>query len=161
MLQGIAIQSAKMGRTVKCITVDRQTQFNAAQAELADIYTKMRGHTGDMGPGMPTFDWSSMPETPPVFKPGDASAGLEMVDISLWLIKRLQEGRDVPDKLKRLIYMQSRRGITDQVSLEALDIRWRHLVDLPQPDAPLSKELVQIFANNENRRLAAVASIED
>jgi len=85
VLHTIALQSSARGRVVRRITVDRQTEFNGAQGELAVWYQKLRGHETSMGPGMPTFDYSHMPEVPPTFTPGDASAGLELVDITLWI----------------------------------------------------------------------------
>lgn len=161
VLQGVAIQAAAMNRTVRRITVDRQTQFNGAQAELAEIYQKLRGHTTSMGPGMPEFDYSILPEVPPDFKPGDDSAGLELVDISLWTAKRLREDRPLSPELKGLFWTQARRGLTDEVSLAALDSRWRFLLDLPEPDSdnPVPKKVQEMFDNMEKRRREAVAGL--
>lgn len=159
VLQGIAIQAEAMKRTVRRITVDRQTQFNGAQAELAEIYQKLRGHKTNMGPGMPQFDYSTLPEVPPNFVPGDSSAGLELVDISLWVAKRLRERKPLSPELERLFWTQARRGLTDEVSLAALDARWRFLLDLPEPDPgnPMTEEMQQMFADMERRRREAVA----
>ncbi|MFG1294006.1 DUF3800 domain-containing protein [Xanthobacter versatilis] len=161
VLQGIAIHASAMKRTVRRITVDRQTQFNGAQAELAEIYQKLRGHKTGMGPGMPKFDYSILPEVPPEFKPGDESAGLELVDISLWTAKRLREGKPLSPELKGLLWIQARRGITDEVSLAALNSRWRFLLDLPQPDldTPLPKDMQEMFDDMEKRRREAVAGL--
>jgi len=156
VLQGIALHSSKVGKKVRKITVDRQSEFNMAQAELADTYDKLRLHKTDMGPGMPTFDWSNMPKTSPVFLPGDASAGLELVDITLWLWKKKLEGKQLPDELESLVWAQSKRGRTDEVSLAGLDRRWRHIVDLPEPEGPLPMELEKLLEDAEARRRAAI-----
>jgi hypothetical protein len=159
VLHTIATQSAARGRTVKKITVDRQTEFNSAQGELADWYKKLRGHTTSMGPGMPAFDYSKMPEVPPTFSPGDASAGLELVDITLWIAKRLQEDKPVSQELANLFWTQAKRGMTDEVSLAGLDKRWRHLLYLPEPEKPLPAELQELFDELEERRKREVSSL--
>ncbi len=159
VLQGIALHSSKVGRKVSRITVDRQTEFNAAQAELADVYGRLRSHKSNMGPGMLTFDWSKMPEASPIFRPGDESAGLELVDVTLWLMKRLQEGKELPRELNELIWAQTRRGGTDEVSLAGLDRRWRHIAELPEPDKKLPEDLEQALAEAEVRRKEAVIGL--
>lgn len=159
VLHLIARQSAARKKKVARITVDRQTEFNKAQGELSEWYQKLRGHKTDMGPGMPKFDYSIMPEVPPAFKPGDASAGLELVDITLWIAKRLREDKPVSPELHDLLQTQTKRGHTDEVSLEGLDRRWRHLLALPEPDKPIPEELQEHYAKLEARRREEVAAL--
>lgn len=159
VMQVMASQSTKMGRKVKTITVDRQTEFNKAQAELADWYLKLRGHKTDMGPGMPKLDYSMMPEVPPTFTPGKESAGLELVDITLWVAKRLEEQKQTSPELQALFWSQAKRGLVDEISLHALERRWRHLLDLPEPDKPLPVELARHFEEEEAKRREAVAAL--
>lgn len=159
VLHLIAIQSTARGRKVSRITVDRQTEFNAAQGELADWYQKLRGHKSDLGPGMPKFDYSMMPEVPPTFTPGNASAGLELVDVTLWVAKRLQENKAVSPELERLFWTQAKRGQTDEVSLDGLDRRWGHLAHLPQPKEPPSPEIQKLFNDLGEERKAVVAAL--
>lgn len=159
VLQGIALQSSARKKRVKRITVDRQTEFNGAQAELAEFYENLRGHKAGMGPGMPTFDYSQMPEVPPTFMPGDESAGLELVDVTLWIAKRLEEEKPISPELRALFWSQAKRGVTDEVSLEGLDKRWRHLLDLPAPEKPLPAEFAKLFEDGERRRIEAVSGL--
>lgn len=159
VLHTIAVQSSARRQVVRKITVDRQTEFNGAQGELAEWYKNLRGHTADMGPGMPTFDYSKMPEVPPTFTPGDESAGLELVDITLWIAKRLMEDKPLSKELAALFWAQAKRGLTDEVSLAAMEQRWRHLAYLPEPEKPLSAELQEHFAELERRRKQEVASL--
>lgn len=161
VLYGIGRESTAMGQKVHKITVDRQTEFNKAQAELAGIYQKLRGHKSSLGPGMPEFDYSTLPEVPPEYKPGDESAGLELVDVTLWTAKRMREGKPVSDELKSLFFRQTRRGHTDEVSLASLDRRWRFLADLPLPgpENPISPELQAAVDEMERKRREAVASL--
>jgi hypothetical protein len=159
VLQVIATQSAARKKRVNRIIVDRQTEFNKSQAELAEWYRRLRGHKTDMGPGMPKFDYSNIPEVPPTFMPGDASAGLELVDVTLWVAKRLEEDKSVSRELHDLFWAQAKRGVRDEVSLVGLDKRWRHLVDLPEPDQPMPEELKEHLAEIERRRKATVAEL--
>ncbi|RWB50984.1 hypothetical protein [Mesorhizobium sp.] len=160
VLQAIASQSAARHSRVSRITVDRQTEFNGAQAELADIYRRLRGHKTDLGPGMPKADYSNMPETPPVFIPGDQSAGLELVDVTLWLAKRIEENKPISPELRALFWSQAKRGMTDEVSLAALDKRWRHLAHLPEPQTPLPTELTRMLNDAEKKRRQAAGTIQ-
>jgi hypothetical protein len=161
VMQIMAVQSNKKGRCIRKITVDRQTEFNKAQGELASWYDNLRAvkHNTDFGPGMPKFDYSMMPEVPPSFTPGDESAGLELVDVTLWISKRLEENKDVPAQLRHLFAIQTKRGLVDEVSLDAIDKRWRHLLSLPVPDKPLPADLDQHFKDLEDRRKATVAAL--
>lgn len=159
VLQVIATQSAARKKRVHRITVDRQTEFNKSQGELAEWYRRLRGHKTDMGPGMPKFDYSNIPEVPPTFMPGDASAGLELVDVTLWIAKRLEEEKPVSRELNELFWTQAKRGIRDEVSLAGLDKRWRHLVDLPEPDHSMTDELKEHLALLEQRRKDVVAKL--
>ena len=162
-MQTIAMQSSKLKSKVSKITVDRQSEFNGAQGEIADIYTKMRSIKNDagLGPGMPTFDWSQMTEVPPTFTPGDASAGLELVDVTLWITKRLHEGKPLSDELEALFQVQGKRGVTDEVSLRGIDRRWRHLLYLPDLKHPLPDEVQKHIKELERRRKEEVASLYD
>lgn len=160
VLQTIASQSSAQNRKVKKIVVDRQNEFNNAQGELADIYSKMKGLKTGLGPGMPELDFSFMPEMPPTFTPGDASAGLELVDITLWIAKRFFEKKSISEELKALFRMQGKRGLFDEVSLEAIEKRWRHLLHLPDPEGPLPPEMQRRIEEMEAQRKKEVASFD-
>ena len=159
VLEHIGKQAARQSRKVRSITVDRQSQFNKAQEELADYYGAMKGCKGDTGPGMPKFDWSNMPTVSPNFCSVDESAGLELVDLTLWIAKRKEEGRSISSELEILFAAQSKRGLTDEVSLKGLDMRWRHLTSLPAPAEPLPAEVTELFDRKEQERLDALQGL--
>ena len=156
VLQSVAAQAKKQSRQVRQIIVDRQTQFNRAQGELADIYRRLRGVTQSMGPGMPEMDMRNMPEAPPNFLPGDESAGLELVDVVLWVAKRWQEGKPLSSELGEMFNAFAKRGGTDEVSLDGLERRWSFLATLPEPDGPLPDDLEERIARLEDERIQAV-----
>lgn len=156
VLQSVATQAQKQSRQVRQIVVDRQTQFNRAQGELADIYRRLRGRKHSMGPGMPEMDMTNMPEAPPDFRPGDESAGLELVDVVLWVAKRWQEGKPLSPELGEMFNAFAKRGGTDEVSLSGLERRWSFLTTLPDPNGPLPDDLTRQIARWEDERLQAV-----
>ncbi|MAZ03671.1 MAG: hypothetical protein CMN56_11090 [Sneathiella sp.] len=159
VLQHIDQQAGRQSRKVRSITVDRQTQFNKAQGELADIYQKMKGLKADMGPGMPSIEWSNMPEVPPEFRSSDESAGLELVDLTLWIAKRMTENKPLSPELVSLFYVQAKRGQTDEVSFDGLNRRWKHLSELPVPDEPLSDEMLEVLKKGELDRLKVLQGL--
>jgi uncharacterized coiled-coil protein SlyX len=159
VLAGIAHQSRALKSTVNRIVVDQQTEFNRAQAELADIYQKLRGHSQEMGPGMPKADFTNMPSVPPTFLPGNQSAGLELVDVSLWIAKRLEDNKPISEELRALIATQGRRGIVDEVSFAGLDRRWRHLQDLPEPDEADREKAMRFISQEEANRQEAIRGL--
>jgi hypothetical protein len=156
VMQSAAAQAQKQSRQVRRIVVDQQTQFNRAQGELADMYRRMRGHKQSMGPGMPEMDMTNMPEAPPDFQPGDESAGLELVDVVLWVAKRWQEGKPLSPELGEMFNAFAKRGGTDEVSLSGLERRWSFLATLPDPDGPLPDGLTKKIAEWEEERIRAV-----
>ncbi|WP_084506609.1 DUF3800 domain-containing protein [Geminicoccus roseus] len=159
VLQFIASQSGSRRKRVRSIVVDRQTEFNRSQDELAEWYRRMRGHKLSLGPGMPAFDFSLIPAVPPVFVPGDASAGLELVDVTLWIAKRIVEEKLVSQELRALFWSQAKRGMADEVSLSGLERRWCHLAHLPELTKTLPAELKEHFTKSEECRKAEVAAL--
>jgi hypothetical protein len=160
VMHGIANRLKLNSRQASRIVVDRQTEFNKAQKTLADFFAAASGVQSVSGPGMPIFTFVNMPKTPVEFVAGTESAGLELVDIYLWIFKRAFEGRDLADELIPLFNSQLNKGRTDEISLDALDKRWRkYFEDLPQleelsPDQ-LSKAR-EIMVLQEKRRQEAM-----
>lgn len=152
----LAKMSKKQSRKIRSIIVDRQTEFNRAQGELAEIYIRMRGADLTTGPGMPSFDMSKMPEVPPTFTAGDESAGLEIVDVVLWAAKRRIEEKPLSPELNDMLYTLGKRGISDEVSLEANSARWSHLAELPEPTGQQAERAREIIDAEEALRVRAL-----
>jgi Protein of unknown function (DUF3800) len=160
VMQGIALRSAESESKVKSIIVDQQNEFNNAQKFLNDIYRKMRSSNFAMPPGMPDFNWSHMPDLEIQFKASDKSAGLEMVDIYLWILKRIAEGKSMSDEGRLLIYGQRHRGIQDEVSLSGMEKRWKGQLSLPEPDEKKTAEIKKYIADTEVERKRALVEID-
>lgn len=136
VMHGIARRLRQRGgRKASRIIVDQQSEFNKAQKTLAQFFADAAGIRHPMGPGMPEVDFRNMPKVPIECVPGTSSAGLELVDVHLWVFKRAMEGKAIATELQPLIQAQLRRGNTDEVSLHALERRWgRWLQQLPELD---------------------------
>jgi hypothetical protein len=129
VMMGIAKRLQGSTRKNIGITVDRQSQFNKEQARLSDWYarlSKVELESGPLknGPGLPKLDYKGMPDEPIIFSSGEESAGLELVDIYLWIFKRMFEGREVAPELAPIIRRQLVVGATDEISLQAISNRW-------------------------------------
>ncbi|WDD90302.1 hypothetical protein Bsp3421_000127 (plasmid) [Burkholderia sp. FERM BP-3421] len=159
VMHGIAMRIKKHGRRESQITVDQQSQFNKAQKTLSELYASMRGVPWLTGPGLPETDFRGMPVTPLTFSLSADSAGLELVDIYLWVFKRVNERKEVAPELYALVRPQLRRGRTDEISLNALGARWGRWFDaLPEPAEEQMAKARERLAIDEGRRLRAMNS---
>lgn len=99
VMHGIARRVRALGRKASRIIVDQQSQFNKSQRTLAQWYASAAGMKMPMGPGMPEVNFQGMPTIPIEFKASTDSAGLELVDVYLWIFKRTLEQKDIAPEL--------------------------------------------------------------
>jgi hypothetical protein len=157
VMHGIALRVSKHGKQPAGIVVDQQTQFNKAQRTLSEFFASARKKPFPNGPGLPEIDFSSMPTTPISFRSGTDSAGLELVDIFLWVFKRFMEDKDVAPELFPLVRSQLHRGYTDEISINGIASRWiRWFEELPYPTEDQMEKGREIMAMDEERRLRAI-----
>lgn len=142
------------------IVVDQQTQFNESQRALAELYANNREAPWILGIGMPKMDLSNIPTTPLQFRSSKASAGLELVDVYLWLMKRRQRGTIPPAALQPIIDAQMEAARYDEISLDGLAKRWAPwLSSLPELSPEQMKEAAKLLRIDEDRRKAAVQKL--
>ncbi len=157
VMHGIAARIKKHKKKESSIIVDQQSQFNKAQRTLSEFFLAVRGKPWINGPGLPTTNHSHMPTIPITFSSSTNSAGLELVDVHLWVFKRYMEKKEVARELLALIKPQIYRGLTDELSLKAIEARWsRRLEELPEPTEKEIAEAKKLLAIDEERRLQAV-----
>lgn len=157
VMLGIASRLKKTNSKAVRIVVDQQSQFNQAQKNLHDYFIAASKVQIETGPGLPLADFSAVPNIPIEFSVGTKSYGLELVDLYLWIIKRLVEGKDVAPELVRLVEPQLRRGRTDEISLNALAKRWaKWFAELPEPSEEQFEKAREIREVEEKRRTAAM-----
>lgn len=157
---GIARRLLKNRKSASSIIVDQQSQFNKAQRKLSDFYAKSRDIPFISGPGLPDIDFRGMPEIPITCLSGTDSTGLELVDIYLWIFKRLMDRKELAPELYPLIKGQFHRGHSDEISIDAIKNRWsKFFEELPEPTGEQIKKAREFRRADENRRLNALNSI--
>ncbi|BBA32823.1 uncharacterized protein sS8_0858 [Methylocaldum marinum] len=154
VMHGITLRLLKNGKKASQITVDQQSQFNKAQKTLAEFYASARDVPMVTGPGLPEISFKGMPTIPISFKAGTESAGLELVDVYLWIFKRLMEEKELAPKIYPIIQKQMHKSRTDEISIHAIASRWQKwFEDLPEPTEEQMKKGRELMALDEKRRL--------
>ncbi len=154
VMHGIALRLIKPKKVASQIIVDQQSQFNKAQKTLSEFFASSRDIPAVSGPGLPEISFKGMPTTPISFKAGTESAGLELVDIYLWIFKRLIEGKEIAPEIKSFVKKQIPRCRTDEISISAISSRWeKWFKDLPDPTENQMKKAKDLMAFDEARRL--------
>ena len=157
VMHGIASRIKKHRKKESAIIVDQQSQFNQAQKTLSEHFAAMSGVPAVNGPGLPEIDFSGMPKTPISFSSSATSAGLELVDVHLWVFKRFIERKDLAPELYALVKRHIHRGYTNEISLSAIAARWeRWFKELPDPTEEQIAKAIELMAADEGRRLRAV-----
>jgi len=157
VMKGIGERLRRHRKEASRIVVDQQTQFNKAQRSLSQHLALMRNVPLVNGPGLPELDLRHIPDTPITFDSSTNSAGLQLVDIYLWVFKRFMEGKEVAQGLLPLIRSQNRCGLTEEISLNAAISRWNQWFDaLPEPTDPDFEKARELIAADEARRSRAI-----
>lgn len=160
VMLGIASRLKKSNRKAVRVVVDQQTQFNRAQKTLHDYYIAASKVKLENGFGLPPADFTGVPDTPIEFLAGAKSYGLELVDVYLWIVKRLMEDKDVAPELVAVVEPQLRRSHTDEISLNALANRWnKWFAELPEPSEEQMRRAREIRSIEEGKRLQTVAAL--
>ncbi|MCU6499879.1 DUF3800 domain-containing protein [Rugamonas sp. A1-17] len=162
VMQGIATRLLETKREASRIVVDQQGEFNTAQKTLADFYKELSGIEFPNAPEMPKIDFEGMPSTPIEFLAGDDSAGLELVDVMLWIHRRVIEEKPVSPELMKIVEANSNLGVTDEISLNGIWNRWKGFLTQPVDLSDLSPEqLAAATAIREAETARVRAALDD
>lgn len=155
VMHGIASRLNKHNKSASIITVDQQSQFNKGQKTFAEFCASVKDTPSTtLGPGMPEIDFKDMPTIPLSFKSGRESAGLEIVDVYLWLFKRILEEKEVAIEMYPFINEQMPKSMTDEISINALSSKWGEWFEnLPEPTEDEMKKGMELKKIDEERRL--------
>lgn len=160
VLHGIAKRLSSQGKQAQSIVVDQQSEFNNAQKILMETYIKMKGVPFTTGPDLPSMDLDKIPTLPITVKAGTDSIGLELVDIYLWLFKRAYEKKEISPKLLNLIKPQFEKGFHDEVSIAAIQGRWKpYFENLPEPTEEMYTKGMELKNFDEQRRLKTMEGL--
>ena len=136
------------------IVVDQQSQFNKAQRTLSEFFSRVRNVFVVNGPGLPEINYRGMPTIPISFASSKESAGLELVDIYLWIFKRFIENREIAKELFPIVAWQSKQVYFDEISINGIADRWeRWFKQLPNPTPEQLENAKEILAIDEERRI--------
>lgn len=120
----------------KAIVVDRQSEFNRAQEYIYNFYQQQNDVYALGVLGMPEMDLRDFPKIPVICTPGNESAVLELVDVYLWIMKRIIEDKSIAPELEQLCEDQTNKGelLISDVSLNTIDKRWSNFFNQNVPD---------------------------
>lgn len=158
VIHGIASVLSSGKKEASCITVDQQSQFNKAQKTLSEIYASAKGMDFVTGPGLPIMDTKNIPTVPLTFMSGADSAGLELVDIYLWVFKRFMERKELAAELHSFLRRQAPKTQFDEISINAIAARWsKWFENLPEPTEDQIIKGKEMIVIDEARRQEAIA----
>lgn len=159
VMHGIASRLERAKCKAKKVVVDRQSQFNAAQEWIANFYHETREVPWTIGPGLPEMNLTHMPTVPISCTAGTDSAGLELVDIYIWVFKRHIENKTLSNELAPIINGQLQRGNYDEISINALMNRWgKWFQELPEPSKEQLEKAREMISQQEEQRKRYVQS---
>ena len=122
------------------IKVDRQFQFNEAQAEahyiqrrIGEGFAAMTGEERRIHLAHPLFDGmdteeklrQGIPKRKIEFAASEDSIGLQLVDTYLWIMRRAVSGAELSDELQYLGSLFEKNICVDGISLERMEARWK------------------------------------
>lgn len=140
VLSSVATQTKSRRRRALGIVVDRQTQFNSAQLDTYDFYERMatamkaspkEKHRYLQHPFLEGVRsdsaalFESFPTEKVTISPSDASMGLQLVDVWLWLATRELSGGTLEEPLRALLWSALRRGRIDGIFFKGMYARWQ------------------------------------
>lgn len=165
VMQGMARRLLEAKTEASRIVVDQQAEFNGAQKILSEMYAKAAGTQFAQGPGMPTLEFNGMPTIPVEFLSSEKSAGLELVDVMLWIHRRLDEGKPVAEALMPLVRFNAPKGETNELSLMGLWHRWApelsSVPDVAHVPPERVAEVLELMARDNARAKAALEACAD
>lgn len=145
VLHGISSYLGSTCSTAAKIIVDRQSQFNTAQRDITEFYQKNRHISWASGPFMPKIDYKHMPVVPITCTAGTESAGLEIVDIFIWIFKRHLEEKYLDQQLTSLLGEISHTGFFSEISIPAIIERWTNFFEKMPEQSQSSIERANII----------------
>ena len=157
VLHGIASRLENAKTEAKALIVDQQSQFNGAQKLIHEFYKNQKRVYPLGALGMPVMDLRSIPEVSIACVSGTESAGLELVDLYLWICKRVSENKFVSPQLEQLLNDQYPRSLFDDISLKSIENRWSYYFEyeMPQLEEMSAENLAkgkELFKDDELRR---------
>jgi hypothetical protein len=166
LMRGIDQAARAWKRPVREIVHDRQSQFEKSLIQWHDIYARpeLAGVEPISWPGEDA-PFSPAQVTGSTFRMAceEESAGLQVVDVVLWLFKRALAGKEIGPRSAALLQRVYRRGYQNDLSFDGVGAQVEQkLNDIYA--APVSQDALErgaaMIAAAEDKRRAALADCE-
>lgn len=166
LVRGIDQASKAWKRPVREIVHDRQSQFEKSLTQWHDIYSRpeLAGVEPISWPGEDA-PFSPAQVTGSTFRMAceEESAGLQVVDVVLWLFKRALAGKEIGPRSAALLQRVYRRGYQNDLSFDGVGAQVEQKLEEIYA-APVSQEALErggvMIAAAEDKRRAALAACE-
>lgn len=138
LLGGIDLVSQKWKRPVREIIHDRQSQFGPTLITWHDIVSNAE-------PGIITLPGGEEHTVQKVFgsrfrmSSSNESVGIQLIDVILWLFKKIQDDKEIPINCTKLMSQVFRKGIYDEISLKGISYYLSNVFDKIENE-PISED---------------------
>ena len=161
LLDGMDSLAKKLGKKINLITHDRQSEFEASLKHLHELFSNASPEpliwAGE------TSTLQKVPGSQFETKTDDESAGIQAVDIIIWLYLQVQKGNTIGPKSSKLLNFVLRRGLIHDFSFRGVgrqvDTKLKEIMNEPVSDETLQKarELQRL---DEERRIESMREYE-
>ncbi len=159
LLEGIDVLSKKLGRPVRCITHDRQSQFEKTLEAWHEIFSNASNEP-IMLPGEVRI-LQKVPGSTFQIKADHDSPGIQAIDVVLWLFLQFNKGRDLPPRSTTLLNHVMKKGWQNDFSFigvgKALcrNLDEKFQADLTAEQMAEAKVMLERFEASRQENMAA------
>lgn len=163
LLRAIHTKSKQWGRQVKLIKVDQQSQFNATQKFMHEIFREAAPGKVPAPLGLEPYELRLVPQSKLMVCASKDSSGIQLVDVLLWIARQLDQGTAPGPGSIQLFRHLGRRTRVYELSLKNIE-RWTTQAWAKINEAEMSEESMrkgtELVSRWEKRRLDGMASYE-
>jgi hypothetical protein len=161
LLQGLQHHSQLWKKKVACISHDEQNEFGRSLESWHELFSNASPDTIEWAGERYSLQWA--PGSRFIMKRDEASVGIQMADVALWLYGQSLKGKNIPKNSANLLQLMLARGWHNDFSFDGVE---SHLIEkygeiLFGPLAPENIEAGQrMLVMAEERRRASMEQFE-
>jgi hypothetical protein len=163
MLRSLHGLSKKWKRDVRQIKVDRQSQFNATQKMMHEMFARASPGKVPLWIGMDPVEFQAVPGSKLMVTASATSPGIQVVDVFLWLIRQLDKGVVLGPEASELFRKLGHRIRVWEMSLDKIN-EWttEHVrrMDAAEITPEMAAKATELIALGEKRRQEEMAEYE-
>lgn len=155
LIDGIEMQSERWGKPIKTITHDRQSQFEKTLKYWHEMISNA-DPTPINWPGMPERKLRKAFGSKMIISSAKDSAGIQIVDVVMWLFQRLNKGDDIGDESNNLMHFVFSKGWQTDFSFKSVyknfSDEMETIMNAPISDEKLdnAREMIQKMSEQKN-----------